>query len=416
MIPDILYPTAALRALALHVQGLDLPQGGEPKPSPENIYACVEQVGCVQIDTLQMVQRSHYLVLWSRLGDYALEDFDNLIYQDEGRRLFEGWQHAAAIVPICQYCYQMPLQRRLREKPSDWMKNWLSNPEYSQLMATVLERIREHGPQRVRDFEYDGPKRGSWWDWKPAKVALEHLYSYGDLMISGRVNFQRVYDLTERVLPAWVDTYEPSPQERDCFWLEQAVKSLGVCQPLQAAEYAYMKRNRSKPHLESLLREGVLAPVRAQLESGEIAELVVHRENLPLLERAADGEIRPNRTTFLSPFDSLFWAKGRDQQFWNFRNVLEAYKPQADRIWGYFCLPILHGERLVGRFDPKLERNTGTLLLKTLLLEPGIDPDDELIEGMAEAMRSFLNFHRAENLVIERSHPEWLGRKLMANL
>ena len=163
-----------------------------------------------------------------------------------------------------------------------------------------------------------------------------------------------------------------------------------------------------------MLNDGMLVRVNAEMLDGSVAEQVVHRDNLPLLERAADGDITPRHTTFLSPFDSLFWAQGRDMQFWGFRQTLEAYKPAPIREWGYFCLPILHGGELVGRFDPKLERRTGTLRLKRLYLEVGVQPDDALIAGVASAMRSFMAFHAATELVIEHSKPRSLRRKLLA--
>ncbi|MCZ7544129.1 MAG: winged helix DNA-binding domain-containing protein [Anaerolineae bacterium] len=134
------------------------------------------------------------------------------------------------------------------------------------------------------------------------------------------------------------------------------------------------------------------------------------------MRRAADGALPPRHTTFLSPFDSLFWARDRDMQFWEFRQVLECYKPEAQRIWGYYCLPILHRDRLVGRFDPKLERDTGTLRLKTLYLEPGVAPDEPLVAEVAAAMRDFMAFHDATDLVIERSDPLAFGAKLRAAL
>jgi hypothetical protein len=150
------------------------------------------------------------------------------------------------------------------------------------------------------------------------------------------------------------------------------------------------------------------------LSDGQTHTLIVHREALPQLEAAADGALSPRRTTFLSPFDNLFWARGRDVQLWNFNQALEAYKPAATRKWGYFCLPILHRDQLVGRFDPKLERQTGTLRLKALYLEPGIAPDEELAAAIAGAMRDFMAFHGARSLVVERSEPAALGEKLLA--
>jgi uncharacterized protein YcaQ len=405
-----------VRALALHAQGLTTPNGSEPAPTLDAIYDAVERLGAVQIDTLHVVQRSHYLALWGRLGCYDPADFERLIYDPAQRRLFEGWQRAACIIPLTEYRYQIPHQRWLRENPAPTSQKWLAQPGSRELVQAVLERVRREGPLRLSDFERDGKKRGSWWDWSPAKNALEHLYAWGDLMIAGRVNFQRAYDLTGWVLPAWVDTAAPTPEERDRHWIEQAVRAFGVCEPAQAGDNAWMKRARSRPHVKALLAEGVLAAVQAELCDGKAHTLVVHRDNLSLLEQAAAGTLRAERTTFLSPFDSLFWPQRRDVRLWGFRQALEAYKPAAKRQWGYFCLPILHGDRFVGRFDPKLERESGTLRLKALYLEPGVKPTEELVVAVAAALRDLLAFHGARDLVIERSEPPAFGKKLSAVL
>jgi uncharacterized protein YcaQ len=156
--------------------------------------------------------------------------------------------------------------------------------------------------------------------------------------------------------------------------------------------------------------------VDVEWTDGETHTLIAHRDHLPLIEQAADGALTASHTAFLSPFDSLFWAKGRDEQFWDFRQRLEAYKPAPQREWGYFCLPILHHDRLVGRFDPKLERKTGTLRLRALYLEPGIAPDDALVHDVASALCDFMTWHGATDLVIERSQPVALGDKLLAAL
>lgn len=146
---------------------------------------------------------------------------------------------------------------------------------------------------------------------------------------------------------------------------------------------------------------------------GQTRELVTHRDHLPALEACADGAITAQRTTFLSPFDNVWWARQRDRQFWGFHQTLEAYVPAPKRRWGYFCLPILHHDRFVGRFDPKLERQAGALRLKALYLEPGVKPDDALIQGVAAAMRDFMAFHGATELVLEQSKPASFGAKLM---
>ena len=387
-----------------------------PVASIDALYNTVERLGCVQIDTLQMVRRSQYLVLWSRLGSYNPADLDRLQFDPKDRRLFEGWQHAASIIPSTEYRFQMPHQRYLREKPNGWFQDWINQPEHPELMSKVLDRIRREGAVKVADFEYNGPKRGGWWDWKPVKTALEYHYAFGDLMITNRLNFQRVYDLTERVLPSWANRAEPSTDERNRYWIEQASIALGICMPAQIAEYAFMKREVARPYVEELVKEGTLVPVKADLVDGKEHELLVHKNQLPKLEQASDGELQSLRTTFLSPFDSLFWARNRDQQFWKFRHILEAYKPAPKRIWGYFCLPILHQNRLVGRFDPKLERKSGRLRIKTIYLEPDIPPDEMLAADVATAMRDFLAFHQAGDLIVEQSFPPDFGRRFLAAL
>lgn len=407
-----IYPLSALRALALHTQKLDTPNGAEPPPSPDSVFETVDQLGAVQIDTLQMVARAHYVTLWSRHGAYDPSSFDALASTPEQRKVFEGWYHAACFLPVHEYRYQMPRQRDLREGDGhQWFRNWLENPGNRELVEGVMARIREEGTVRTSHFESDG-KRGTWWDWKPAKMALEHMYAFGDLMIAGRHNFQRIYDLTERVLPPWVDISEPTSEERDRFWVERGAKALGISLPRNPADYTWMGMGKARAIIKDAIKAGALVEVQGETLGG-VKTLVIHRDNLDLLEKAAAGEISPRRTTFLNPFDNLWWAQGRDEAFWGFRQRLEAYTPAPRRIYGYFCLPILHKDRLVGRFDPKLERKTGLLRLKAIYLEPGIAPDDELISDVAVAMRDFLAFHGAKELVIEKSEPAEFGEKLM---
>ncbi len=407
-------PLAAVRALALAAQRLITPLDATGPASPEAIYDTVEQLGCVQIDTLQMVRRSQYLVLWSRLGRYDPASFDRLIYDPAQRRLYEYWQHAASIIPLRNFRFSLPVMARY--KNGHGWRQWDTQPENQAIIGQVRAHLRSNGGARAGDFEYDGPKRGPWWDWKPIKAALEYLYDTGEAMIADRPAFQRVYDLRERVLPDWVDVTPPAHEEMLRFRLDQAARAAGIAAWDRIFSYAYLMRKESTPALRALVEQGDVIEVQAETLDGTPKPMFVHRANLPLLEQAADGAIRPERTTFLSPFDSLFWASGRDEQVWGFRQKLEAYTPAPQRVWGYFCLPILHRDRLVGRFDPKLERKTGTLRLKALLLEPGVAPDDDLIAGVAAAMRDFLAFHDASELTVERSDPAEFGDRLLAAL
>jgi uncharacterized protein len=410
----LIFPLSALRAIALHTQHLTTPNGASPAPIPDTIVDLVTALGYVQIDTLHVVNRAHYVTLWARCGSYDIDDFHKLIYTADQRTLYEGWGHAASIIPLEHYRYhRWRTDRRVSFNPG--YREWLNKNGNRELVAQTLERIRSEGGLRVGAFEYEGPQHGVWYDWKPPKIALEALFARGDLMVADRVNFQRVYDVRERVLPEWVDTTPVAPDEARRFCLEQAAKALGVFEPRHLTLYAYMRATPARSIVRALIEEGVLVGVQGESMNG-VKTWMVHRDNLPLLQRAADGDLKTERTTFLAPFDSLFWALDRDQMLWGFNQLLECYKPAAERVYGYFCFPILHKDRLVGRFDPKLDRKSGVLHLNALYLEPGIEPDDELVAGVATAMRDFLSWHGAKSLKIEKSDPLAFGEQLMSAL
>ncbi len=407
------YPISALRAVALSAQGLD--KAAAANPTRDSIYSIIDQIGCLQIDTLSVVRRSHYLVLWSRLRNFNPADFDALTSAAD-RKLFEGWQHAASIIPLTEYRYQKTAQRNLQEHPTNWYNRWLNETVQKEFVPQVLERVRREGAMKVSDFESDGHQVGTWWNWRPAKVALEFLYATGELMVSDRFHFQRIYDLPERVLPGWTDQTEPTVEERDRFWVERGAKALGVCMPRHAGDYTWMKVTRSRPIVETLIKEGILVTITGKLANGKTEQMIMHRDASTLMEQAADGAVKAERTTFLSPFDNLWWASRRDMQLWGFHQALEAYLPAHKRIHGYFCMPILHEDQLVGRFDPKLVRKTGTLILKSISLEPAIKPGEKMVKEIASALRDFMNFHDATELVIERSEPAEFAKKLIKNI
>lgn len=333
-----IYPLSALRAMALHTQFLTTPNGASP--TPDTIVDLVTALGYVQIDTLNVVNRAHYITLWARLGSYNLDDFDKLLYTAEQRRLYESLGHAASIIPLEHYRYhRWRTDQHYSFNPG--YREWLSKDGNRELVDQALARIRSEGRLRVGDFEYDGPQRGVWYDWKPPKIALEALFAWGDLMVADRVNFQRVYDVKERVLPEWVDTTPVPAEEARRFCLEQAAKALGVFDLRNLTFYAYMRATPVKAEVKALVKDGTLVEIRGKSIKG-VKKWMVHRDNLPLLQRAADGEISAGRTTFLAPFNSLFWAGDRDQMLWGFQQLLECYKPAEDRVYGYFCFPILH--------------------------------------------------------------------------
>lgn len=409
-----IYPLSALRAVVLHTQLLRAPNEASPDLTADTLVNLVKALGYLQIDTLNVVNRAHHVALWTRFGSYDIDEFHHLIYTAGERRLYEGWGHAASIISLDHYRYhRWRTDRKISFNPA--FREWLDKNGNRQLVAETLERIRSEGELRLGAFDDQGKQRGTWYDWRPSKIALEALFAYGDLMVADRVNFQRVYDIRERVLPDWVDNSPVSPDQARRFCLEQAAKALGVFEPRHITFYAYMRATPARSLVRGLIEDGVLVEVQGESMNG-VKTWMVHRENLPLLQRAADGDLKPERTTFLTPFDSLFWAGDRDQELWGFKQLLESYKPATERVYGYFCLPILYRERLVGRFDPKLDRKSGVMYLRALYLEPGIEPDGELVAQVATAMRDFLAWHGAQSIKIEKSDPVEFGEKLIRAL
>ena len=408
-----IYSLKTLRTLALAAQNLHQPDTAGTPPGIQEIRRLIQSIGLLQIDTLQVVHRAHYLTLWSRLGLYNLTDLDRLAYDPEHRSIFEYWGHAVTYIPLENYRFYLSNMRdRSRNK---WMVNWLRNPENAAMVETVRERVAQEGALRASQFEHPDKTSGAWWNWKPAKIALEHLYNSGALMITNRINFQRIYDQADRVLPEWVNTHPPEPEENLRHFLRIGARGLGVFRAEQLSDYTYSKRTINKPIIREMVRQGELVEVQGETFQGGIATWVVRAVDLPLLEQAADGALRAERTCFLNHFDNLFWARDRDEQLWGFEQAMEAYTPAPKRRWGYFCLPILHHDRLVGRFDPRLDRKGKRLRILALHLEDGIQPDEELVRDTAAAMRNFLQFHNAREIAWECASTEF-SQKLSAVL
>lgn len=403
-----MYSLDNLKTLALHNQHLT------KRDSSSKMLDMIKDIGCLQIDTLQVVKRSHYIVLWSRLGNYDTNAIDNLLFPEDqnSAKLFEYWLHCASIIPFDFYKYRSNKRKFYANGESPWFKKWLSKKENLNLMDDVFAFVQKKGSVTTKDFDDSKKKRSGWWDWKPSKKALEQLYNRGDLMIKGRPKFKRLYDIKQNVIPKGTDTSTISIDEERIFWLDLGAKALGACLPMQLADYTYMKRTVAKPYIKSLIEKGTLIEIEAELTDQKKHTLVVHKSNLTLLKKIKDEAIKATKTTFLSPFDSLFWAKKRDQLFWNFDQTLEAYKKQEDRKWGYFCLPILHKNNLVGRIDPKVDKKNKRLIIKSFWLEDQTVVDDELIMSVKKAMQSFMDFHNVEQLSIEFSSSPIIKQKL----
>lgn len=396
----------AAQTLLLAVQGLLQPTTSNATKA--DVLATIRRMQVLQIDTIHVVARSPYLVLWSRLGDYNPVWLDELL--DEGH-LFEYWSHEACFLPIEDYpLYRSLMLNRIHNgwsRASTWVDENLEQVE------RMLAFVRERGEVRSSDFVRNDGQKGTWWNWKPEKITLEMLHTVGELMIARRHNFQRIYALREQVLPDWDDTQALPIEVVHRTRALRAIQALGVTTAAWAADYFRTTRRDSQPLLENLADEGAL--VRAEVEGWDTSAYI-HPDNVALAQAAMDGALKPTLTTLLSPFDPLVWDRQRASALFHFDYKIECYTPAAKRRYGYFSLPILHCGKLIGRLDPKAHRKEGIFEIKALHLEPGIAWDSALVDDLAEAIRACAAWHQTPNVVVQWSDPPDLAEALQAQM
>ncbi|MDI3341246.1 MAG: crosslink repair DNA glycosylase YcaQ family protein [Sphaerobacter sp.] len=393
------------REVAVAAQGLAQPPAAPP--TWEDAVATVRRLGCIQIDTIHVVARSQYLVLWSRLGVYDPAWLDAMLHPH--RLVFEYWAHAASLVSIELFPY-------FRRRMGDYRERYLDGHPWPRENAHVIEHVRnaiaERGPLGAMHFERpDSEERAGPWSWygnKPTNRALELLWLAGELAVVRRVNFLRLHDLAERVFPDLLAEELPDPMEERRVLAHRAVLAMGVALPRWVNDYFRTRwgvRGYGGPGpaeiLAGLAADGKLVPVRVEgLGDGYVAVA-----NLPLVEAVRAGQ-RSCHITFLSPFDNLIWDRQRTLALFDFDYRIECYTPASKRRYGYFTLPILYRGRLIGRIDPKAERKDGVLILRSVHLEPGAPPVAELAETLRPALRSFATFHGARSIRVETAPPE----------
>jgi len=388
------------RRLAVCAQLLDgrgfLPDG------KEGVARTIEQLGYVQIDTIAVVERAHHQTLRARRPDYDREMLHQLLAVD--RRVFEYWGHAASYLPMTDYRYYLP--KMLRSPTSHYGKAWVE--KNGDVLNRVYERIEAEGPLASKDFKPpEGRTRGTWWDWKPAKMALEILFAQGRLMITERRNFQRVYDLTERVLPEDVDVRAPSDAEVNRFLVLRALDA-----------YVVASEREIRFHINGMSLSETQEAIRDLAEDGEITTVSIEgAEDQVLYARPGrldevENVTTPERCTLLSPFDNLIIQRDRTTWLFDFDYTLECYVPEAKRRHGYFVFPILLGDRLVGRLDPKADRRAGTLIVRNLVVEPDFDRFDALLPPLAMEVARFARFNGCDAVAFERIAPSGHKRAL----
>lgn len=392
-------PLSAARTLHLAAQGLLTPP--RRKAVKADVLDAIRRMAQLQIDTIHVVARSPYLVLFSRLGAYPPSWLDE--HLAEGR-LFEYWSHEACFVPIEDYGL-------LRHKMLDptgmgwkYAADW--HERHREAIDRLLEHIRANGPVRSADFAREAGKGNGWWDWKPEKRHLEVLFAIGRLMVAERRNFQRVYDLTERVLPDWDDARDlPPVASVTPDLLRRTCRALGIARADWVADYYRLPRRPYRDELHALADAGELIPVQVE---GWKQDSFVHRDYAPILDDAASGKLTSTVTTVLSPFDPVVWDRKRAAALFDFDYVIECYTPAEKRKYGYFVLPLLSRGRLVGRVDAKAHRTTGVFELKALHLEPGVRFSARLAGDLRRALQRCADWHGTPHLEIGAAPAQWL--------
>lgn len=370
-----------LRRIALNQQGL-LKTDSFGRGKAATLRA-IEHLGYVQIDTISVVERAHHHVLWSRVSNYQPKFLDQLVRQ---RNLFEYWYHAASWLPMRDFRFALP-----RMAQTNGERNWFKSSD-RKLISHILKRVREEGPLRARDFEDTGKGKKQWWDWKPAKQALEQLFMQGELMVSGRAGFQKVYDLRERVLPDWVDTRQPAMSEYASYLVDTTLRAHGFA---TLKSICYLRKGQA-------LREAVREQLQLRIDTGSITTIALNDNSLVYAD-AGLLETRAPRSNavvrILSPFDNAVIQRERGRDLFDFDYQIECYLPQPKRQFGYYCLPVLYRDRFVGRVDCKAHRSEKRLEIKALHIEHEVD--DEFADAFNHSVLAFSLFngcHEITNL------------------
>jgi hypothetical protein len=365
------------------------------------VIKAIQHLSYVQLDTLAVVTRAHHHTLWNRVENYKESMLNELVKE---KKIFEYWSHAAAFLPMEDYRFSLVRKNEFLKGKKHWFAKDKKIHKY------VLDKIKAEGALQSKDFETD-KRRGSWFDWKPAKIALEQLFQDGSLMVVERKGFQKVYDLAERVLPAGINTALPSKEEFAEYLIQSNLRAHGL---------ASLK---DMTHLRKGMGPVVTKVLKKMIATEEI--LPVHVESsreayyqLPLedtLRVPSEYQLpieQPIKTVILSPFDNAIIRRQRVKDLFDYDFFLECYLPEPKRKFGYFCLPVLYHGKFVGKFDPKADRASGIFYVKSFYLENKPDNMEEFISSFADELKQFAAFNGCDKIVVEKTFPAKLKQEL----
>jgi uncharacterized protein YcaQ len=391
------------RNLHLAAQGLLNPP--KRKAQRDDVLTVIRQMQLLQIDTIHVVNRSPYLVLFSRLGPYKPQWLDEHL---AAQNIFEVWAHEACFAPMEDYDLHHAYNAARRHWGVNGAQRLLKS--HKKHMQALLTYVRENGPVKSSDFERKTGS-GGWWGWSDEKKYLEAWFALGELMIARRENFHRVYDLTERVHPDAAKPTRGAADKAHAQMIERAVHALGIAQAGWVNDYFRTKPKLKAKDLHALLDVGRIIQVKV---AGWAAPAYVHIDHLPAAQDIAAGKRKATHTTLLSPFDPAVWDRERALAMFGFDYRIECYTPEAKRKYGYFVLPILRRGQLVGRLDAKAHRAQGVFELKALYLEEGVNVSDGLTIDIAKAISACAAWHETPQVKIGKCSPGSIKKLLQA--
>jgi len=383
----IILTKSQARKIILHAAGLA--RKAQFGTGIEAVYRVIDHLGFVQLDTNYVVERAHHHVMAARIPDYQTEWLAELC---EDGRVFEYFFSDAGYLPMHDFRYSIPVKESFATHGKSM------NPAETRLLKEALDRVEREGPLTVGDFEDDRLEASTgWWDWRPAKVALERLYLEGRLMISRTKSFQKVYDLPLNLVPQETDLSEPTKEEFARYMIRRTLGALGIAYVKELAWRARrVKGNLVKKELEQMVADGEVRTV--MVDGLKSAPLYMLPDQQPDIELS--GEV-----FILSPFDILNVFRHRLKDFFDFDYQIECFVPAAKRKYGYFSLPVLAGDTFIARMDAKADRKQKVLIVHNLHFEP-IAPDQIMIEKFIQALKAFVLFNQCQGIIFRKSNSE----------
>ena len=393
-----------LRRLAITRQHLT-------KQTPPAMLDVIRDLGCVQLDPIRAVERTHLLVLWSRLGNFDKAELKRLRWEDKA--LFEYWAHAASLVLTEEYPVFNWGMRHLRQKQArkERYAKWFDGEiGFDALHDHVLARLGQDGPLFSREFESQEKMNwtSGWTSGRFVNLLLDYLWSNGQVVIAERVGNQRKWGLAQHFLPDWTPQDEWTAEQACRFAVQKAIRALGAATAKQIkVHYTRGMYPGITAVLKQLVNEEILIPTTIEEMPGDY---YLHAADLPLLRQLQNGDWQP-RTTLLSPFDNLICDRDRTEALWDFYFRIEIYVPKAKREFGYYVLPILYGDKLIGRIDPKMDRKTNTLHIHNVYAEPGAPKYKKTVREIGQSVKALASFLGAEKIEWGNVPSDWAALK-----